>query len=133
MGSEMCIRDSAGSEATALPVSAVQPPTGVTAAQLGLPGSPGVLAIPVGNVCTFTATASTLPAPGKYEWTFEAASVTAAEGQRADATVTLTAISASQVIPLLPLPATGSRPYLVLISLLSALLLLAVVVRSFRR
>jgi len=123
----------AGSEATALPVSAVQPPTGVTAAQLGLPGSPGVLAIPVGNVCTFTATASTLPAPGKYEWTFEAASVTAAEGQRADATVTLTAISASQVIPLLPLPATGSRPYLVLISLLSALLLLAVVVRSFRR
>ena len=123
----------AGSEPTALPVSAVQPPAGVTAAQLGLPGSPGVLAIPVGNVCTFTATASTLPAPGKYEWSFEAASVTAAEDQRADATVTLTAISASQVIPLLPLPATGSRPYLVVLTLLSALLLLAVVVRSFRR
>lgn len=123
----------AGSEPTALPVSAVQLPTGVTATQLGLPGSPGVLAIPVGNVCTFSATASTLPAPGKYEWTFDAASVTAAEGQRADATVTLTAVSASQVINLLPLPATGSRPYLVVVSLLSALLLLAVVVRSYRR
>lgn len=123
----------AGSEPTALPVSAVQPPTGVTATQLGLPGSPGVLAIPVGNVCTFSATASTLPAPGKYEWTFDAASVTASEGQRADATVTLTAASASQVINLLPLPATGSRPYLVVVSLLSALLLLAVVVRSYRR
>lgn len=123
----------AGSEATALPVSAVQLPTGVTATQLGLPGSPGVLAIPVGNVCTFSATASTLPAPGKYEWTFDAASVTAAEGQRADATVTLTAVGASQVINLLPLPATGSRPYLVVVSLLSALLLLAVVVRSYRR
>lgn len=123
----------AGSEATALPVSAVQAPAGVTAAQLGLPGSPGVLAIPVGNVCTFTATASTLPAPGKYEWTFAGASVTAVEGQRADATVTLTAISASQVIPLLPLPATGSRPYLVVLTLLSAALLLAVVVRNFRR
>ncbi|MGV0379499.1 DUF5979 domain-containing protein [Corynebacterium lehmanniae] len=123
----------AGSEPTALPVSAVQPPAGVTAAQLGLAGSPGVLAIPVGNVCTFTATANTLPAPGKYEWSFEAASVTAAEGQRADATVTLTAISASQVIPLLPLPATGSRPYLVVLTLLSALLLVAVVIRNFRR
>lgn len=123
----------AGSEATALPVSAVQLPTGVTATQLGLPGSPGVLAIPVGNVCTFSATASTLPAPGKYEWTFDAASVTAAEGQRAGATVTLTAVGASQVINLLPLPATGSRPYLVVVSLLSALLLLAVVVRSYRR
>lgn len=123
----------AGSEPTALPVSAVQLPTGVTATQLGLPGSPGVLAIPVGNVCTFSATASTLPAPGKYEWTFDAASVTAAEGQRAGATVTLTAVGASQVINLLPLPATGSRPYLVVVSLLSALLLLAVVVRSYRR
>lgn len=123
----------AGSEATALPVSAVQLPTGVTATQLGLPGSPGVLAIPVGNVCTFSATASTLPAPGKSEWTFDAASVTAAEGQRAGATVTLTAVGASQVINLLPLPATGSRPYLVVVSLLSALLLLAVVVRSYRR
>lgn len=123
----------AGSEATALPVSAVQLPTGVTATQLGLPGSPGVLAIPVGNVCTFSATASTLPAPGKYEWTFDAASVTAAEGQRADALVTLTAVGASQVINLLPLPATGSKPYLVVVSLLSALLLLAVVVRSYRR
>lgn len=123
----------AGTEPTALPVSAVQLPTGVTATQLGLPGSPGVLAIPVGNVCTFSATASTLPAPGKYEWTFEAASVTAAEGQRADALVTLTAVGASQVINMLPLPATGSRPYLVLVTLLSAALLLAVVVRNFRR
>ncbi len=123
----------AGSEPTALPVSAVTPPAGVTVAQLGLPGSPGVLAIPVGNVCTFSATANTLPAPGKYEWTFAGATVTAAEGQRADATVTLTAVGASQVINLLPLPATGSRPYLVLVTLLSALLLLAVVVRSFRR
>ncbi|WP_175934443.1 DUF5979 domain-containing protein [Corynebacterium sp. Marseille-P4321] len=122
-----------GSGPTALPVSAVQPPAGVTAAQLGLPGSPGVLAVPVGNVCTFTATASTLPAPGKYEWTFAGASVTAAEGQRADALVTLTAVSASQVIPLLPLPATGSKPYLVVLTLLSALLLVAVVVRSFWR
>ena len=122
-----------GSEPTALPVSAVQPPADVTAAQLGLPGSPGVLAIPVGNVCTFTATASTLPAPGKYEWTFAGASVTATEGQHADALVTLTAVGASQLIPLLPLPATGSRPYLVLITLLSAALLLAVVVRNFRR
>lgn len=123
----------AGPAATALPVSAVQPPAGVTAAQLGLPGSPGVLAIPVGNVCTFTATANTLPAPGKYEWTFASATVTAAEGQRADATVTLTAVGASQVINMLPLPATGSRPYLVLVTLLSAALLLAVVVRNFRR
>lgn len=123
----------AGSAATALPVSAVQPPAGVTAAQLGLPGSPGVLAIPVGNVCTFTATASTLPAPGKYEWSFAGASVTAAEGQRADALVTLTAVSAAQVIPLLPLPATGSKPYLVVLTLLSALLLVAVVIRNFRR
>lgn len=123
----------AGSGPTALPVPAVQPPAGVTTSQLGLPGSPGVLAIPVSNVCTFSATASTLPAPGKYEWSFAGASVTAAEGQRADALVTLTAVSAAQVIPLLPLPATGSKPYLVVLTLLSALLLVAVVVRSFRR
>lgn len=123
----------AGPAATVLPVSAVQPPASVTAAQLGLPGSPGVLAIPVSNVCTFTATASTLPAPGKYEWSFAGASVTATEGQRADALVTLTAVSAAQVIPLLPLPATGSKPYLVVLTLLSALLLVAVVIRNFRR
>ena len=43
------------------------------------------------------------------------------------------ALFAFNLIPLLPLPATGSRPYLVLITLLSAALLLAVVVRNFRR
>ncbi|WCZ39668.1 DUF5979 domain-containing protein [Corynebacterium jeddahense] len=123
----------AGSAATALPASAVAPPAGVTAAQLSLPGNPGVLAIPAGNTCTFSETANTVPAPGKYEWTFAGATVTATEGQRADAAVTLTAVGASQVIKMLPLPATGSRPYLVLVTLLSAALLLAVVVRNFRR
>lgn len=123
----------AGAAATALPVSAVATPAGVTAAQLAHPESSGALAVPVGNVCTFSPTDKTLPAPGKYEWTFAGASVTAEEGRRAEAAVTLTAVGASQVITMLPLPATGSRPYLVLVTLLSAALLLAVVVRNFRR
>lgn len=123
----------AGSAAVALPVSAVTLPAGVTAAQLGLPGEPATLGIPAGNVCVFTDVDGTLPVSEGFDWSFTGGEVTVTQDERATAVVTLTATEKSQTIGFLPLPSTGSAPILVIVTLLSALLLLAAVIRNFRR